>query len=97
VVLPPITQLQDVSIDNRADIAHQQMLAYAKDMAHAVASQLKMKEQMKQIKALSLDLSKTLEHLSTAGPDSPAYTDALSQARSFVQELVELSKQNINK
>jgi two-component system phosphate regulon sensor histidine kinase PhoR len=93
VVLPSLTQLNDVSIDNRPDIAHQQMLAYAKDMAHAVASQLKMKGKMKQVETLSLDLAKNFEQLSTAEPDSPAYTSALSQAQSIAQELVELSKQ----
>jgi two-component system phosphate regulon sensor histidine kinase PhoR len=93
VVLPPITQLKDVSIDNRPDIAHRQMLAYAKDMAHAVASQLKMKEKLKQVETLSLDLSKRLEQLSTGEPGSPAYADALAQAQSIAQVLTELSNQ----
>ncbi len=93
VKLPPITQLNDVSIDNRLDVAHQQMLAYAKDMAHAVASQRKISKKMEQIESLSTDLAKKLKQLSTVEPNSEVYTDVLSQVRHLVQQLVELAAQ----
>jgi two-component system phosphate regulon sensor histidine kinase PhoR len=93
IILPPITHLKDVSIDNRPDVAHQQTLVYARDMAYAVASQLKMKKKMKQIKTLSTDLAKNLTLLSAARPSSSNYTDTLNQAQRIIQELIELSNQ----
>lgn len=91
VTLPSITRLKDVSIDNRADVAHHQTLAFAKDMARAVASQLKMKKKMKQVETLSTDLSKNIDQLSAAEPGSTVYAGTLSQVQSIAQELVELS------
>ncbi len=92
VMLPPITQLSDVSIDNRLDVAHQQMLAYAKDMAYAVASQQRISKKMGQMKALNIELAEKLKQLSTVEPNSEAYNDIFNQINNLVQQLVKLSE-----
>ncbi|MBN1218609.1 MAG: PAS domain-containing protein [Anaerolineae bacterium] len=93
IILPPITQLRDVSVDSRVNLAHQQTLAYAKDMARAVASQLKMKKILQQVEALSTDLSQNLTRLSTAEPGSTVYINTLNQVQNINQMLLELSRQ----
>jgi len=94
VVLPHINELRDVSIDNRPDVAHQQTLVYAKDMARAVTSQLKMKNQLKQVEELSSELNEGLKQLSATEPDDPTYNDILSQAQDITRKLAELSNQD---
>ncbi len=96
IVLPHINQLRDVSIDNRADVAHQQTLVYAKDMARAVTSKLKMQKTLEQVEILSTNLSKSLDQLADVEPHSPAYNDTLSQVQSIAQELAKLSVQDVN-
>jgi hypothetical protein len=93
IVLPKINQLRDASIDSRPDVAHQQTLVYARDMARAVTSQLKMKKNLKQIENLSAKLNKNLAQLTTIEPNSPAYANTLSQMQNIVQELAQLSTQ----
>lgn len=93
IVLPPISQLRDVSIDSRPDIAHRQTLVYAKDMARAVTSQLKMKNTLAQIEMLSSQLNICFEELAAAEAKSPAYNDALNQIRQLTEKLNELSNQ----
>ena len=92
VVLPPITQLRDISVDSRANVAHQQTLAYAKDMARAVASQLKMRQILGQVETLSTDLTRNLNQLSAAEPGSAIYTDTLGQIRYISEALITLSQ-----
>jgi len=91
--LPPITQLSDVSIDGRLDVAHQQMLVYAKDMAHVLASQRRISKKMEHMKTLSAGLASKLEQLSTFEVDSGSYHDILGQARNLTQQLAEMSEQ----
>ncbi|MBN1995468.1 MAG: PAS domain-containing protein [Anaerolineae bacterium] len=93
MVLPPITRLKDVSIDNRPDVAHQQTLAYAKDMARAVAAQLKMKKKLAQIETLTTTLTQTLDLLQATVPGGLAYASTLSQMQNIARELLELSQQ----
>jgi hypothetical protein len=92
-VLPQISQLRDASIDSRPDVAHQQTLVYARDMARAVTSQLKMKKNLKQIETLSANLNENLVQLTAIEPNSPAYADTLSRMQTIVQELAQLSTQ----
>ncbi len=99
VTLPPITQLNEVSIDNRLDVAHQQMLTYAKDMAQAVASERKTRKKIEQINSLSSDLAEKLSLLPAApdiaGADVDGYNaDLLSQMQDITQELVRLTEQD---
>ena len=99
VTLPPITQLNEVSIDNRLDVAHQQMLTYAKDMAQAVASERKTRKKIEQINSLSTDLAEKLSLLPAdsdfAGADLNGYkTDLLGQIQDITQELVRLTEQD---
>jgi len=94
VVLPHISELRDVSIDSRPDVAHQQTLVYAKDMARAVTSQLKMKKQLEQVGKLSSDLNESLKQLAAMEPDDPAYNDILCQTQDITQKLAELSNQD---
>lgn len=99
IILPPITQLNEVSIDNRLDVAHQQMLAYAKDMAQAIASERRMRKKMEQINDLSTNLAKKLIQLPlTSNPDSAGLTEQnvhiLGQAQEMVRELMRLSAQD---
>ncbi|MFC1976195.1 sensor histidine kinase [Chloroflexota bacterium] len=96
IVLPHINQLRDASIDSRPDVAHQQTLVYAKDVARAVTSQLKMKKKMEQIEILSAKLSKNLAQLTVVEPYSPAYADTLSQVQSIAQELAGLSTEEVD-
>lgn len=91
VMLPAITEPSNVSIDNRLDVIHQQMLVYAQDMAHAVTSQRKLSKKMEQIKGLSLTLTEDLKQLSTTQPSPEAYPTAFDQIQRMVQELVKLS------
>jgi two-component system phosphate regulon sensor histidine kinase PhoR len=91
IVLPHISQLRDVSIDNRPDVAHQQTLVYAKDMARAVTSQLRMKKTLEQIQQLSANLNDSLNQLAATKPGSSAYNDLLHQSQKISQTLAELS------
>lgn len=92
IVLPPITELNEVSIDNRLDVAHQQMLTFARDMARAVALQRRMGKQLARIQTLSADLESVLNSLLSAEPKSKSYVvDALHQAKTIIREMVKLS------
>ena len=91
VMLPAITEPSNVSIDNRLDVIHQQMLIYAQDMAHAVTSQRKLSKKMEQIKGLGLILTEDLNQLSTTQPGTEAYTTAFDQIQRIIQKLVKLS------
>lgn len=96
VILPPITQLNEVSIDNRLDVAHQQMLTYAKDMAQAIASERRMRKKMEQINNLSSNLAEICQRLPGesahlgANPENHK-AEILSRVQEIVQELVNLS------
>jgi PAS domain S-box-containing protein len=97
ITLPPITQLNEVSIDNRLDVAHQQMLTYAKDMAQAIASERRMRKKLEQINALSTSLAKELIQLPVAS--NPNRIDLaeqnaqiLGQVQNMVRELMHLSQ-----
>jgi two-component system phosphate regulon sensor histidine kinase PhoR len=94
VVLPHISELRDVSIDSRPDVAHQQTLVYAKDMARAVTSQLKMKKQLEQVEQLTHELHKSLDQLAALEPGDPVYNDILGQTQDITQKLAELSNQD---
>jgi len=92
VTLPPLAQLQDVSIDSRLDVAHQQMLTYAKDMAQAVASQRRASKKLDQVQNLTAVLNEKLEQLrindQTLGEDN----ELLNQLQEIGQELIRLSQ-----
>ena len=92
VKLPPLAELHDVSIDSRLDVAHQQMLTYAKDMAHAVASQRRISKKLEHVQTLSTTLAEKLEQLCTSESMHQNHTDVLSQAQEIVQKLTELSQ-----
>lgn len=91
IILPIKTQVSHVSIDNRLDIAYQQMLAYAKDMAQAVTSQRKLSKRMEQVKNLSSNLYEQLRLLATVQPGTPAYTNILSHCHKITQALLKLA------
>jgi two-component system phosphate regulon sensor histidine kinase PhoR len=102
ILLPPITQFSDVSIDKRLDVAHQQMLTYAKDMAQAVASQRRMSKRMNLVKTLSVNLIMKLEPLFSVVPQTGMsgisnveYTGTLDQVQQIVKEIVKLSEQEV--
>lgn len=100
IILPLITQLNEVSIDNRLDVAHQQMLTYAKDMAQAIASERRMRKKLEQINNVSSDLVKKLVQLPVASNPNPAglteqNAQMLSQVQDMVQELMHLSEQDV--
>jgi hypothetical protein len=78
-----------VSIDKRADMAHQQTLAYAKDMARALTQQRQMDKKLKQIKALSMNLDEKLHRLALGELEVDG--EVLAQTQTIVQELVRLS------
>jgi hypothetical protein len=80
-----------MSIDNRLDVAYQQMLAYARDMAQAIASQRRLGKKMEHIKDLCFTLTEELHHLSTIQPGTEAYTRALHETQIITEELVKLS------
>lgn len=99
ITLPPITQLNEVSIDNRLDVAHQQMLTYAKDMAQAIASERRMHKKLEQINNLSLSFAKKLNQFSLVSNSTPAdlieqNAQMLSQVQDLVRELIHLSGQD---
>lgn len=96
IQLPSKTQLNEVSIDNRLDVAHQQMLVYAKDMAHAVMSQRRISQTIDQMNSLSTDLAEQLTQLATVEPNSAAYDDVLTQAHKLVRQLADLSSQEFS-
>ncbi len=91
VTLPAVNKLSNMSIDNRLDVAYQQMLAYARDMAQAIASQRRLGKKMQHIKDLCFTLTEELKHLSTIQPGTEAYTKALQQIQIITEELVKLS------
>jgi two-component system phosphate regulon sensor histidine kinase PhoR len=91
VTLPTNSELSNSSIDNRLDIAYQQMLTYAKDMAQAVATQRRLSKKIEQIKGLGKNLTTELEQLATIQGDAQAFTQRLSQTQKIAQELIKLS------
>ncbi len=91
IMLPAINEPSNVSIDNRLDVIHQQMLVYAQDMAHAIASQRKLSKKMEQINSLSLTLTEELNRLTTIQPHTETYANAFEQTQRIVQELTNLS------
>jgi hypothetical protein len=92
VTLPPLARLQDVSIDGRLDVAHQQMLTYAKDVAQAVASQRRASKKLEQVQDLSTVLSGKLKKLADVAPSGVEDCDLLNQVQDISQELVTLSQ-----
>jgi signal transduction histidine kinase len=92
VMLPAINEPSNVSIDNRLDVIHRQMLLYAQDMARAVTSQRKLSKKLEQIKHLIPNLAEELRQLSIVQPGTKAYTTAFDQTCKLIQELVKLSK-----
>ncbi|HXV44495.1 MAG TPA: ATP-binding protein [Anaerolineae bacterium] len=92
VMLPAISEPSNVSIDNRLDVIHQQMLLYAQDMARAVTSQRKLSKKLEQIKDLVLNLAEELGQLSVVQLDTKAYTTTFDQTRKLVQKLIKLSE-----
>lgn len=92
LVLPHINRLRDVSIDNRPDIAHHQTLAYAKDMAQAVASKLKMQRKMEQMEALTISLNQSLSQLTVIEQSDPAYAEIFTHIQKTAQQLHELAQ-----
>jgi two-component system phosphate regulon sensor histidine kinase PhoR len=93
IILPAIAKHPDVSIDDRADMAHQQTLAYAKDMARAVVDQRQMTQKMKQVNSLGTGLQGILNKLAEAGSKGDADQEALEQAQQIIQEMRKLSDQ----
>jgi hypothetical protein len=93
VILPTVAQLSSVSIDNRLDVAYHQMLAYARDMAYAVASRRKLSKKMQQIKDLSLTLSEELKRLSEIQFGTEAYTKSFDKTQKITQELLKVTTQ----
>jgi PAS domain S-box-containing protein len=96
IMLPPMKQIKEVSIDNRLDMAHQQMLTYAKDMARAVSSERKISRKMEKINALSATLTQLLDTV-PAQPASPheapaGYAEAFGKIRDGIDALVKLSQ-----
>lgn len=92
VSLPPLAQLQDVSIDSRLDVAHQQMLTYAKDMAQAVASQRRVSKKLDQVQELTAVLIEKLEQLRTDDQSLGEDRDLLNQLQKIGQELIRVSQ-----
>lgn len=91
VILPSLTEVTDASIDNRPDIAYQQMLTYAKDMAQAVATQRKLSKKVEQINTLGKDLALELGQLDTVHDDSTVFTQKLNKTQKLLQEMMRLS------
>lgn len=96
IILPAITEHSDVSIDDRADMAHQQTLAYAKDMARAVVDQRRMTQKMKQVNRLSTNLQSILDKLAEVGSREKADQEALEHAQQIIQEMLKLSDQGLS-
>jgi two-component system phosphate regulon sensor histidine kinase PhoR len=92
ITLPDVIQPRDVSIDNRLDVAHRQLLTYAREMAQAVAGQRRMQKQIKQVQALGVELAGILDDpLFTDEPASADCCDLLNRAKDIAQELSSLS------
>ena len=97
VVLPYITELIDVSIDNRVDVAYQQTLIYAKDIARAIASERKIGKRMNQINDLGQDLDQKLQQLTQLEPDSSGYLTLLNKIQQLTRQIKETSTPQIAK
>jgi signal transduction histidine kinase len=91
VMLPAISEPSNISIDNRLDVIHQQMLVYAQDTARAIASQRKLRKKMEQLKELGVSLTEELNQITTMEPGVEAYTAVFELTRKFAQELIQLS------
>lgn len=91
MMIPAINESSRLSIDNRLDVVHQQMLAYAQDMAHAVTSQRRLSKKMERINNLSLLLAEELKQLNVALPNTEAQPNAIERTQKLIQELTNLS------
>jgi two-component system phosphate regulon sensor histidine kinase PhoR len=91
VRLPSITELTDVSIDNRMDVAYQQTMIYAKEIARAIASQRKTSKKMGKVHTLSSQLDDKLQTLSQLTPDNSEYEDILNQVKNLSHNILILS------
>jgi signal transduction histidine kinase len=95
MMFPAISESSDISIDNRLDVIHQQMLVYAQDMARAVTSQRKLSKKVEQINSLSLSLAEELNQLVIIQPNPEAHSKAIERAQKIVQELTNLSTEPV--
>jgi two-component system phosphate regulon sensor histidine kinase PhoR len=91
VMLPTISEPSNVSIDNRLDVIHQQMLVYAQDTARAVASQRKLSKKMKELKELGFGLTEELKQIAVAQPESEAFASIFELTQKVAQKLIQLS------
>ncbi len=91
IVLPYITELTDVSIDNRVDVAYQQTIIYAKEIARAMASERKTNKKIDTINNLGSALDTKLHDLSNLDPDTPAHKEALATLKQITQQILDLS------
>jgi two-component system phosphate regulon sensor histidine kinase PhoR len=92
VMLPAITESSDVSIDNRLDVVHQQMLLYAQDMARAVISERKLNKKMERINGLSLTLTEELNQVAVTQAGTEAYLNVIKQTQRLIEEITKLSR-----
>lgn len=95
IMLPAINEASEISIDNRLDVVHQQMLVYAQDMARAVTSQRKLSKKVEQINSLSLILTKKLNELALTQPDTETHAKGIEHIQKIVQELTDLSTEHV--
>lgn len=91
VVLPTIVH-NDVSIDRRLDMAHHQMLAYAKDTANAIASQRRISQKISEIRQANLTLLEEIHHLVEHKQTDADCEAVLDKIRLRLEELVELTR-----
>lgn len=89
LILPPISARSDVSIDDRADMAHQQTLAYAKDMARAVVAERQMTQKIRDVGTLSARLNEALGRLASTSLGQES--GDLKLAQDLVRKLLTLS------
>jgi PAS domain S-box-containing protein len=88
VMLPASLEHVPISNESRLDSAHQQTLAYGRDLARAVVAQQNLAQRLHHISALSRQILTRLEHLPVQ-ETAPEAAPLLEEVRALAHQLLE--------
>jgi PAS domain S-box-containing protein len=88
VTLPPRTDTMLISSQDRLDTAHQQTLAYGRDLARGFAAQRTMIQQLSRVSELGHELLGHLEDTGQSGTGAGVSEAQIEEVRALAQQLV---------
>jgi two-component system phosphate regulon sensor histidine kinase PhoR len=88
IVLPVSVEQIPIPLQNRLDTAHQQTLAYGRDLARAFAAQQALIQRLHHVSVLARQILSQLEHLSSLGTKEEM-APLLDEARALTCQLID--------